>query len=241
MVSSCSRAVLWSTCPTVGVGNPASILESVRPPKSAEAHGTGTGSGSGSGSGSTGRFPLESGPSLSLRGGIEPLGVLLCKSLSLGSRPSLSLVCGIETVPCSPLGACPLGSGPSLSLRGESSLLESSCARACPLGLDRACPLCAESRLSLVVLLEPVPWCGPSLESGPSLSLRGGSSLLESSCARACPLGLDRACPLCAESRLSLVVLLEPVPWGFGPSLSLGFVIPKEFPNPTLTGSGEVP
>ena len=42
MVSSCSRAVLWSTCPTVGVENPASILESVRPPKSAEAHGTGT-------------------------------------------------------------------------------------------------------------------------------------------------------------------------------------------------------
>ena len=128
MVSSCSRAVLWSTCPTVGVGNSASILESVRPPKSAEAHGTG--------SGSTVRFPLESGPSLSL-------GVLLC----------------------------------------------------------------AESSLSLRVPLE-------SLGFGP---------------------GLDRACPLCGEWSLSLRVI------GFGSSLSLGFVIPKEFPNPTLTGSGEVP
>ena len=35
---------------------------------------------------------------------------------------------------------------------------------------------------------------------------------------------MDRACPL--ED---------------GPSLSLGFVIPKEFLNPILTGIGEVP
>jgi hypothetical protein len=143
MVSSCSRAVLWSTCPTVGVGNPASILESVRPPKSAEAHVTGTGSGS------TGRFLLESGPSLSL-------------------------------------------SGPSLSLRGESSLLESSCARACPLSLEPDCPLCVESSLSL----------------------------------------------LCVESSLSLVVLLEPVPWGVGPRLSLGFVLNRQ--RRTAPGLGQL-
>jgi hypothetical protein len=178
MVSSCSRAVLWSTCPTVGVGNPASILESVRPPKSAEAHVTGTGSGS------TGRFLLES--------------------------------------------------GPSLSLRGESSLLESSCARACPLSLEPDCPLCVESSLSLVVLLEPVPWgVGPRLSLGFVLNRQrrtapGLGQLL------GFPGNLDRARPLCLCG-------IEPVPWRFGPSLSLGFVIPKEFPNPTLTGSSEVP
>ena len=94
MVSSCSRAVLWSTCPTVGVGNSASILESVRPPKSAEAHGTG--------SGSTVRFPLESGPSLSL-------GVLLCAESSLSLRvprvwiEPVPWVCYSEGVPESDL------------------------------------------------------------------------------------------------------------------------------------------
>jgi hypothetical protein len=40
MVSSCSRAVLWSTCLTVGFGNSASILESVSHPNSAEVLGT---------------------------------------------------------------------------------------------------------------------------------------------------------------------------------------------------------
>jgi hypothetical protein len=123
MVSSCSRAVLWSTCPTVGVENPASILESVRPPKSAEAHGTGTGSGS------TGRFPLESGPSLSLR----------------GNRASWSPLVQ-EPVPCVWNRACPLKSSWSLSLgfvlkwqrHTASGLGQLS---GFPGNLDRACPL----------------------------------------------------------------------------------------------------
>jgi hypothetical protein len=125
MVSSCSRAVLWSTCPTVGVGNPASILESVRPPKSAEAHVTGTGSGS------TGRFLLESGPSLSLRGESSLLESSCARACPLSLEPdcplcvesslsllcvesSLSLLCVesslslVVPVPCSPLRACPL-------------------------------------------------------------------------------------------------------------------------------------
>ncbi len=33
----------------------------------------------------------------------------------------------------------------------------------------------------------------------------------------------------------------EPVPWEGWTSLSLVFVIPKGFPNPTLTGGGQVP
>jgi hypothetical protein len=101
MVSSCSRAVLWSTCLTVGFGNSASILESVSHPNSAEVLGTEP-------------VPCE----------MEPVP------------------CGMEPVPCG---------------------------------------------------MEPVP-CG-----------------------------------------------MEPVPCGVERwSLSLGFVIPKEFPNPILTGIGEV-